>query len=240
MSDRLWKVLAALVLVETLAVRLVLIDQPIVENYVGRQIPTAMVARNLDRGGSFFKPELDTAPFPNYFVVEPPVYEWVVVWTHRVTGLRLEPAGRAVSALGIVLAAWAILAICEGMGRRGLGLGAALVFSMLPVTIRYGRAFQPDALAVGLVLAGSAGWLRGEDRGSVGWRVLGGVVLSLGLATKVIGVFALGAWRGTRASGKVGTPGDHSDASLREHWSRTSGTRKDSDCSGECSDWSFW
>ena len=86
-------------LVATLALRLFHLDQPIVENYVGRQTPTAMVARNLDRGSGFLRPTLDTGPHPNLFLVEPPVYASMAVGVRRVTGLRLEPAGRLVSAL---------------------------------------------------------------------------------------------------------------------------------------------
>ena len=69
---------AALVALLVLAflVRVVALDQPIVENYVGRQVPTAMVARNLERGSGFLSPQLDVAPFPNLFLVEPPIYAW--------------------------------------------------------------------------------------------------------------------------------------------------------------------
>ena len=42
--------LLAMVLAATFLVRAVGANQPIVENYVGRQVPTAMVARNLERG----------------------------------------------------------------------------------------------------------------------------------------------------------------------------------------------
>ena len=53
-------------LLATFLIRAVHAGQPIVENYVGRQIPTAMVARNLERGSGLLRPQLDTAPFPNY------------------------------------------------------------------------------------------------------------------------------------------------------------------------------
>ena len=73
----------------TFLVRVLNPEQPIVENYVGRQMPTAMVARNLDRGSGFMRPQLDTAPFPNYFLVEPPIYE---IWCVRLeAGDRPEP-----------------------------------------------------------------------------------------------------------------------------------------------------
>ncbi|MHC5540035.1 ArnT family glycosyltransferase, partial [Singulisphaera rosea] len=87
----------------TLGLRAWKLDQPIVENYVGRQIPTAMVARNLDRSWRFHSPELDTGPFPNLFLVEPPLYAATVVVLRRLTGLTLEEAGRLTSALATVL-----------------------------------------------------------------------------------------------------------------------------------------
>src|ERR1700751_4937005 len=96
------------ILALTLGLRLIALDQPLVENYVGRQIPTAMVARNLDRGSGFLRPTLDTAPFPNYFVVEPPIYESGVVALKRATGLGLDEAGRVFSALATALAAWGL------------------------------------------------------------------------------------------------------------------------------------
>jgi hypothetical protein len=70
-------VLFALV-IATVLIRLIWLDQPIVENRRGRQVPTAMVARNLERGSGFLRPELDGA-FPNIFVVEPPVYQALAV-----------------------------------------------------------------------------------------------------------------------------------------------------------------
>jgi hypothetical protein len=76
----------------TFALRAIATDQPIVENYVGRQVPTAMVARNLERGSGFFRPQVETAPYPNLFLVEPPIYAAAVVGLRRLTGLALESA----------------------------------------------------------------------------------------------------------------------------------------------------
>ena len=101
--DSLWPLI--LLLLFTFLLRAFYADQPIVENYVGRQVPTAMVARNLDRGKGLLRPQLDTAPFPNYFLVEPPIYESGVVVLKRATGLSLEEAGRVLSALATTLAA---------------------------------------------------------------------------------------------------------------------------------------
>lgn len=183
-------VLAAIALACLLGPRLVRLDQPIVENYVGRQIPTAMVARNLDRDGSFLYPKLDTGPFPNYFLVEPPVYAASVVAVRRISGLPLEPAGRLVSALGVLLAAWGLYGLCQPRLGAQAAWGAVLAFAVFPITIRYGRAFQPDALAFGLVLAGVKAWEAAAANGRR-WPWLGVVLLATGLAMKVIFVFAL-------------------------------------------------
>src|SRR5215218_1948297 len=91
--------------------------QPILENYVGRQVPTAMVARNLDRGSGLLRPQLDTGPFPNLFLVEPPVFALAAVGLRRALAWDLEPAGRLVSALATTLGAWGLF----GLVRRREG-----------------------------------------------------------------------------------------------------------------------
>jgi hypothetical protein len=166
-------------------------NQPIVENYVGRQVPTAMVARNLERGSGWLRPSLDTAPLPNLFLVEPPIYAAAVVGFRKLTGLALEPAGRVVSALAMTLAAWGLF----GLARRREGPAAALLalaaFAAFPLTLRYGRAFQPDALMLGTLVAGLRCWDEHEERGGVAWLLVGWVLLTTGLALKVVAAYIL-------------------------------------------------
>lgn len=182
----LWLLLAL-----TFAVRAVHPGQPIVENYVGRQIPTAMVARNLERGSGFLHPQLDTGPFPNLFLVEPPIYAQVVASTRSILGSALEPTGRLVSAAATALAAWGLFGLVrrrEGSLVAFLALGS---FCCFPVMIRYGRAFQPDALMLGCILAGLRGWDEFEEKRNWRWAAFGGFVLSIGLALKITVAWAL-------------------------------------------------
>jgi Dolichyl-phosphate-mannose-protein mannosyltransferase len=178
-------------LLATFALRAWCTDQPIVENFVGRQIPTAMVARNLERGGSFLWPEVDTGPFPNYFLVEPPIYAVSVVAFHRATGLALEPAGRLVSALGMTLAAWGLFGLVRRREPPAVALLAVLAFAVFPITIRYGRAFQPDSLMLGTLVV--ALWYCDERAhgGSKLWGIVGWVVLATGLALKITSAYVL-------------------------------------------------
>ena len=182
----LWSLLLA-----TFAVRAIYPEQPIVENYVGRQIPTAMVARNLERGSGFLNPQLDTGPFPNLFLVEPPIYAQLVASVRPLIGFDLEPTGRLVSAAATMLAAWGLFGLVRRRESWVVALLALGSFGIFPVMIRYGRAFQPDALMLGCILAGLRGWDEFEDRGDWRWAAFGGFVLSTGLALKVTSAWAL-------------------------------------------------
>jgi hypothetical protein len=166
-------------------------DQPLVENYVGRQIPTAMVARNLDRGSGFLRPELETAPFPNYFVVEPPIYELLVVYFKSFSPSGLSEAGRLVSAFSSALAAWGLYLLVRSREGARMALLAVFIFSLFPLTIRYGRAFQPDAAMLGATVAGLACWDRGLLRRRRSWRAAGWCLLSAGFAIKITSAFLL-------------------------------------------------
>jgi hypothetical protein len=173
------------ILIVTFLIRAVFPGQPIVENYVGRQIPTAMVARNLERGSGLLYPQLDTAPFPNYFLVEPPLYELLVVAVRRASGLPLAAAGRIVSAMATVLAALGVFALARNRHGSHVALWSACAFGVFPLTIRYGRAFQPDALMLGAVLAGLACWDRFAESQRRRWACVGWFVLAVGFALKI-------------------------------------------------------
>ena len=189
-SNREFAALAGLLLL-TFGLRAIGADQPIVENYVGRQIPTAMVARNLDRGSGFLRPQVDTAPFPNLFLVEPPLEPAAVLGLCRMSGFGLERSGRLVSALATALAAWGLY----GLARRREGVAVALLavaaFALFPLTLRYGRAFQPDAMMLGGVLVGLRCWDEYEVGNGRGWLVLGWLALATGFALKVVWASAL-------------------------------------------------
>ena len=172
-------------------------DQPIVENYVGRQIPTAMVARNLDIGSGFLHPMLDSAPFPNQFLVEPPIYAALVVGVKRAIGFVWEDlggtwvpsiweiAGRSTSATMIALGAWSLYGLVRRREGPTVALAAVASFGMMPVTLRYGRAFQPDATMLGFALLGMRAWDQFEADGRARWGVAGALMLAAALALKI-------------------------------------------------------
>ena len=74
-------------------------------------------------------------------------------------------------------------------GRRAAIL-AAVAFAAFPLTIRYGRAFQPDAAMLGAVVAGLACWDRSRSMSRTAvrraWFAAGWTLLAMGLAIKMI------------------------------------------------------
>jgi 4-amino-4-deoxy-L-arabinose transferase-like glycosyltransferase len=187
--DSLWPLV--MLLLTTFLLRAFYADQPIVENYVGRQVPTAMVARNLDRGMGLLHPQLDTAPFPNYFLVEPPIYESGVVILKRATGLSLEEAGRIFSAMATTLAALGLFMLARPREGPRAAYLAVTAFAVFPLTIRYGRAFQPDAAMMGAVVLGLACWDRYHRRHGRYWLAAAWILVALGFALKITAAFLL-------------------------------------------------
>lgn len=188
-------VLIVAVLIVRLGLELRCLNQPIFEGYVGRQIPSAMVARDLSRDGSWLWPKLQSGPFPNYFLVEPPVYAGFVASVQRLTDLPIESCGRLVSLLGLSLAALAVWKTVRHVGalnktnddfnvgnKRLIAWAAVLLMISFPVAIRYGRAFQPDAMAIGLTFLGVT--LANQKRGRIELN-LGRFLLAIGIATKI-------------------------------------------------------
>jgi Dolichyl-phosphate-mannose-protein mannosyltransferase len=180
-----------MLLLATFLVRALHSGQPIVENYVGRQVPTAMVARNLDRGNGLLRPQLDTAPFPNYFLVEPPVYESGVVVLKRATNLNLQEAGRILSALATAVAALGLFVLARRREGALVAYLAVVAFAVFPVTIRYGRAFQPDSAMLGAVVLGLACWDQHGSRHRWYWLAAAWLLVALGFALKITAAFLI-------------------------------------------------
>jgi hypothetical protein len=149
-----------------------------------------MVARNLERGSGWLRPQLHTGPFPNLFLVEPPLFAGLAVAFRRITGLPLTASGRLVSALFTTLGAWGLY----GLARRREGIKVALLavaaFVVVPITLRYGRAFQPDIAMLGTQLAALRCWDEAGRR-RTWWTLLAWPLLAASLALKVTSAYIL-------------------------------------------------
>src|SRR5262245_28296122 len=137
--SRVW-VAASGIFLLAIAVRLVNLDQPLLENFIDRQVHTAMMARNLTRNGSIFYPAIDIAPFPAYYMLEFPGYPALVITAATISGLELDVMGRLVSATAMATACLLIYDLMRRRDGQWAGILAGAALAVMPVTLRYGRA----------------------------------------------------------------------------------------------------
>lgn len=180
-----------IVLLLALAIRLVNLRQPLLENFVDRQVHTAMMARNLARGGSPFYPEIDVGPFPAYYMLEFPGYPAVVAALSGVLHIELDVAGRLFSALATAVACAALFGLVHPRDGRMVAWLAAMTLAVMPVAVRYGRAFQPDATMLGLLVAGVWAMDRWAERDRTVYLFAAALATSLALLLKVIAAYIL-------------------------------------------------
>ena len=183
-----------------MAVRTVNIQQPLLEGFIDRQVHTAMMARNLSIAWSLnsvgvyrslLYPEIDIGPFPAYYMLEFPAYPLCAATLATVARLDLDLSGRLLSVLAIALACALLYDLVRQYDRASVAILAAAIMALLPVTIRYGRSFQPDATMISLVV--SAVWFMDRWSRSAKWSHLMGAALAttMALLLKVIAAYVL-------------------------------------------------
>jgi 4-amino-4-deoxy-L-arabinose transferase-like glycosyltransferase len=135
-------------IVSAVLLRLIGIDQPILEGANTRQIQTADITYNLFQSGfNFLYPQISLLPEPRYFLLEPPIYNTVVAALYIIFGVH-EELGRLVSILAFAGTAYFIFLIALKNIHKSAAQAAVFVFSFSPLSIIYTRSFQPDTLAL--------------------------------------------------------------------------------------------
>jgi len=174
-----------------LAIRVVHLSQPLVENFIDRQVHTAMMARNLARGASWLRPEIDIGPFPAYYMLEFPGFPALAAVVASMTGLPLDMAGRLLSALSMAAACVFLFDLVRRNDGMAVAFVAASALAAMPVTIRYGRGFQPDSLMFALLVAGVWSMGRWSTRGFKRDLAIAAAATSGALLLKVISAYVL-------------------------------------------------
>jgi len=149
-----------LILVLAFGLRVYKIDIPLADHHSWRQADTAAVARNfIKEGWDFLRPKIDNlTPLhpgnPNnerLFMVEPPIYNSLVMVVYRVFGVQ-EKYARLVSiifSLGSIIFLYLLTAHFWG---EIVGLLAAFFFAVLPYSVFYSRVILPEPMIIFLTL----------------------------------------------------------------------------------------
>lgn len=189
-----WIVVLFLVL---LAIRLIDLNQPIVDHHSWNQISAASMAKHLYLDwNTLWTPKVDVFEDVHHpslvYAQEFMLYHIPIALIYELTGVEEWP-GRLVSVGYSMLGLWYLFLI----GQRWYGDQTAfltvLIAGLSPLNWFYGRAFMPDAAMVAAMIAGFyhfCRWLEDEEHSrhlaaAVFWTILTGLFKVFGL---VIGV----------------------------------------------------
>lgn len=129
-----------------LLVRLYKIDIPLLEFYPSRQVQTAEITRNFYRGGlNILSSTVHyLGPGPGTFLVEFPLYNYVVAGIYTLTGEVNEVLGRLFSIFGWLISCYFLFQLAKKY-TSDFGAKVALFFyTFSPLSILVSRSFQPD------------------------------------------------------------------------------------------------
>ena len=181
-AARLWIVLAL-----GLGLRLISVDEPLIDKQAWRQTDTAAIARNFfEEGQGLFFPRVDwRGTRSGHVETNFPLFPYAVSLLYELAGVR-EWLGRLLAALcsTVTAALLYLLALRLGIGAAGAVTGA-LCFLLFPVSIYFGRTFMPEALMLLLSVGTLWTFARWLDDGRRSSFVLAAVVAALCFMVKI-------------------------------------------------------
>ncbi len=149
---------------------------PLLDYHFHRQVNTASIARGYWRDARpLLQPRIDwDGDSGRLAATELPVYMWAYGKLWPVGGLG-EKWGRLISVTASLLTALLLFALFEAEFSREAALWGALVFSMLPVEVYFGRTVQPEATALLALVGAIFLWRRSLESGR-SWGAWAGAV----------------------------------------------------------------
>jgi 4-amino-4-deoxy-L-arabinose transferase-like glycosyltransferase len=175
-----------------LAARLVLINQPFVDQWSWRQTDVAAIARNFsEKDFHFAYPQIDWAgDAPGYVGTEFPILPFIAALCYKLAGVH-EWIGRSQAVIVFAVSLpFFFLLVCEIFGNTA-AIWATFFYSFAPLNIFAGRSFIPDVPSLSLALIGLylfLRWIDNEQRASFVWSAFAiSLALLIKLPTVLIG-----------------------------------------------------
>ncbi len=177
----------ALIVGAGIALRLIHITQPFVDQWSWRQSDVAMIARHFSEDGfRIWWPRIDWfGDAAGYVGTEFPLVPAVAALLYRVLGVR-DWIGRVVSVAAFAGAALLLHRLIESVAGRRAAIAATVAFAIMPLAVFAGRSFMPDMTALMLSIAAVVAFRRWLDARDSTPRALAAVAtLSLALLVKL-------------------------------------------------------
>ena len=131
------------------AFRLINISSPLLGVHSWRQADTAAMARNFANNATpIWLPQVDWGGATGGYVeCEFPLYPYIVAQIYRVFGVH-DSIGRYLSVLFSLITIYIVICIGRKIFDPISGWWAGIFLSFLPLSVYYGRTFQPEALLI--------------------------------------------------------------------------------------------
>jgi 4-amino-4-deoxy-L-arabinose transferase-like glycosyltransferase len=147
--------LAILMSVLAVAVRLIGINQPYIDNWSWRQGDVAAIARNYFQGGFHFaRPQIDWAgDQPGYVGTEFPVLPFLTAICYKIVGVH-EWVGRVQAVILFAISLPFFFLLVRNVFGETAASWALFFYSFAPLGIMAGRCFMPDMPSLALSIIG--------------------------------------------------------------------------------------
>lgn len=168
--------------------RLLTVSQPLLGNFVSRQVPYAMAAEEYLKGAKLFYPQTYDLVNgkPTIMLLDFPLISVMAAGLHTVTHLPVDASGRLVSAFASLLSAVILVLLVRKLWGAAAAILALAGYSFSPLGILYGQSFQADALSSFFGLfALYAAVKAGDGKNEKIWTVIAGLAYGTALATRI-------------------------------------------------------
>ena len=163
--------LAMMMSILAVAVRLICIDQPYLDNWSWRQSDVAAIARNYFQGGFHFAhPQIDWAGDESGYVgTEFPILPFLAAICYKIFGVH-EWVGRVQALILFAVSLPFFFLLVRKIFGETAATWALFFYGFAPVGIMAGRCFMPDMPSLGLSIIGLYFFQRWIDESELGTR----------------------------------------------------------------------
>jgi 4-amino-4-deoxy-L-arabinose transferase-like glycosyltransferase len=153
------------------AVRLIWINQPYIDDWSWRQSDVAAIARNYFQGGFHFaRPQIDWAgDQPGFVGTEFPILPLTAAICYKMFGVR-EGIGRIQAVLLFAVSLPFFFLLVRKISGEVAAVAALFFYSFAPLGIMAGRCFMPDVPSLALSIIGLCFFQRWIDESDPDWR----------------------------------------------------------------------
>jgi hypothetical protein len=178
--------LAIAIGIMAVAVRLIAIDQPYIDNWSWRQSDVAAIARNYHESGFHFAyPQIDWAGgAPGYVGTEFPILPFLAAIGYKLAGVH-EWIGRLQAVIFFAASLPCFFLLVREISGELAATWALLFYSFAPLSLFASREFMPDVPSLSLAIIGLYFFLRWVENAEKGFFFASAIPISLSILVKL-------------------------------------------------------